>query len=65
MVLNGESFKENPIHAGVPQSFIFGSTLLLLYIDYLPDDVICNIVIYLDDLLSTLSAIRHLICSNN
>ena len=34
---------------GVPQGSIFGPTLLLLYIDNLPDDVICNIAIYADD----------------
>ena len=28
---------------------IFGPTLFLLYIDDLPDDVICDIAIYADD----------------
>ena len=36
-------------------------TLLLLYINDLPDDVICNIAIYADD---TTLVIRHLICGN-
>ena len=44
MVLNGNSPQEYPINAGVSQSSRF-----LLYINDLPDDVICDIVIYADD----------------
>ena len=36
-------------NAGVPESFILGPTLFLLYINELPDDVICDIAIYADD----------------
>ena len=49
MVLNGKSSKEYSINAGVPQAFFLGPTLSLLYIHDLPDDVICNIVIYAED----------------
>ena len=49
MVLDGKSSQEHPVNAGVPQSTILGATLFQLYIDDLPDDVICNIAIYADD----------------
>ena len=49
VVLDGKSSQEYPVNAGVPQGSIPGSTLFLLYINDLPDDVIYNIAIYADD----------------
>ena len=39
------------IPQGVPQSSILGPTHFLLYINGLPDDVVCDIAIYADDTL--------------
>ena len=59
VALDGKSSQEYPVNAGIPQGSILGPALFLLYINDLPDDVICNIAIYADDttlysLLSTL-----------
>ena len=49
VVLDGNSSQEYPVNAGVPQGSILRHTLFLLYINDLPDDVICNIGVYADD----------------
>ena len=49
VVLDREYSQEYPVNAGVPQGSILDPTLFLLYINDLPDDVICNIAIYADD----------------
>ena len=49
VVLDGNSSQEYPVNAGVPQGFILGPILFLLYINDLPDDVICDIAIYADN----------------
>ena len=47
--MGGKSSQEYRVNAGVPQSFILGRKLFLLYINDLPDDVICTIAICADD----------------
>ena len=49
MVLDGKSSEDYPLNAGVRQGSIFLGLLFLLYVNDLPDDVICNIAIYADD----------------
>ena len=65
VVLDGKSSQEYPVDAGVPEGPVLGPILFLLYINDLPDDVICNIVIYADDTTLYSNVIRHLICGNN
>ena len=48
VVLDGKASQEYPVNARV-QGFIIGPTIFLLYINELPDDVICDITVYADD----------------
>ena len=51
MVLDGKFSQEYPVNAGVPQVSILGPTffLVLLYLNGLPENVICDIAIDADD----------------
>ena len=49
MILDGRSSQEYPVSVEVHQGSILGPTLFLLYNNDLPDDIICNILIYADD----------------
>ena len=49
VVLDGKSSQEDPVNPGVSQGHILAPTILLLCINDLPEDVICNIAVYADD----------------
>ena len=49
VVLDGKSSQEYPDNPGFSQGSILGPKLFLLYINDLPDDVICYTDIYADD----------------
>ena len=49
VVLDGTSSQEFSVYAGVPQGSILGPIFFLLYIIDLPGDVVCNIVVGVDD----------------
>ena len=49
MVVDGKSAQEYPVNTRVPLGSIIGPIFFLLYINDLPDDVICNIAVWADD----------------
>ena len=63
-ILDVKYSQEYPINAGVPQDSFVNPTFFFLYINDLPDDVICDSAIYAY-LLSILNVIRYLIYGNN
>ena len=65
VVLDGKSSQKYPVNAAIRQGTILGPTRFLLYINDLPEMLSVILLSMLMILLSILSVIRHLICSNN
>ena len=61
VVLNGKSSQEHPVNTGLPQGSILGPTIFVLYINDLPEVVICDIAICADHTVTH----RHLTCDSN
>ena len=49
VVLDLKSLQEYQVNPDISQSTIFGPTLFLLFINYLPNNATCNIAFYADD----------------
>ena len=50
MVLDGKFVQEYPVNGGIPQGFILSPTLCLICNNDHPDDVVCNIAAYANDI---------------
>ena len=51
VVVDGKYSQDYLVNAGVPRGSILSPTLFLPYINDLPDDVICNVAIFVDTTL--------------
>ena len=65
VVLDGKTSQEYPVNARIPLECILGPALFPLYINDLPEGIICNTVICVDDTTLYSNVIMHLICGNN
>ena len=50
VTLNGQFSSRTSIEAGVPKTLILGPLLFLIYINDLSDDLIANVMLFVDDI---------------
>ena len=51
VILNGVTSSWKPIKSGVPRGSVFGPLFFLIFINDLPENLICNHILFTDDVL--------------
>ena len=65
VVLNGVTSSWKPIKSGVPQGSVLGPLLFLIFINYLPDNLVCNPKLFADDVSLNAVMYDNKTCTNN
>ena len=65
VILNGITSSWKPIKSGVPQGSIPGPLLFLIFINDLPDNIICNPKLFADDVSLNVHMYDKDVCTDN
>ena len=65
VVINGVKSSWKPIKSGVPQGSVLGSLLFLIFINDLPDNLICNPKLFADDVSVNAVMYEKYVCTNS
>ena len=63
-VINGVKSSWKPIRSGVPQGSVLGPLLFLIFINDLPDNLICNPKLFADDISLNAVMCEQNVCTN-